>query len=132
MATSWSVRGDVIHIEVPMLSASLNRYAYSHWRLQHGDKTRWYRAMAAIVASGCPTAGGPRRVDVTRYGPRRIDPDNLVGGLKPVLDAMRAVRLIVDDDDKHLVLRAHNATPGTVIRGTVIEISPIAPDDVSP
>lgn len=52
-----------------------------------------------------PDATGRRRVSVTRrYGGRaqKMDRGNLIGGCKPLLDAMTRVGLIVDDKEEFL------------------------------
>lgn len=50
-------------------------------------------------------------VRVTRYAPEHqwLDPDNLVGGLKPLLDALKAHEVIRDDTAKAIELEAHQA-----------------------
>ncbi len=41
--------------------------------------------------------GERRRIVITRYGARVLDYDNLVGGAKPLVDAIRRSELIEDD-----------------------------------
>ena len=38
----------------------------------------------------------------TRYGPKTLDEDNLIGSLKPVIDALRWSHVIIDDTPDHL------------------------------
>ena len=45
-----------------------------------------------------------RRVTITTFRPRRLDPDNAVGGCKVLLDAMRDIGLIRNDSPKWLEL----------------------------
>ena len=40
------------------------------------------------------------RLLITRYGSRMLDADNLAGGCKPLIDAVRRAGLIADDDPK--------------------------------
>jgi Holliday junction resolvase RusA-like endonuclease len=44
-----------------------------------------------------------RRVRVTRFG-RQLDYDNLVGGCKPLVDALVRAGLIVDDSPDHVAV----------------------------
>lgn len=48
------------------------------------------------------------RIEVTRFAPAHhwLDPDNLVGGLKPVLDALKAHQVIDDDTAGAIDLQA--------------------------
>lgn len=71
---------------------------------------QWSPATSAEImeptAPGCPPTKR-RRVRFTVYWrTRRVDPDNLAGGLKPVLDAMRDVGLIKNDSPRWLDMPA--------------------------
>jgi len=65
-------------------------------------------------------------VRVTRYAPAHhwLDPDNLTGGLKPVLDALKAHALIDNDTAKDVELEARQAVSDTnLARWTEIRLS---------
>ena len=65
-------------------------------------------------------------ITVTRYAPahRWLDPDNLAGGLKPVLDALKVHELIDDDSPKAIELVANQAISETnLARWTAIRLS---------
>lgn len=65
-------------------------------------------------------------VCVTRYAPAHhwLDPDNLTGGLKPVLDALKAHELIDNDTAKDIDLVATQAISETnLARWTAIRLS---------
>lgn len=91
------------HLHLPIDARSQNQ-------LHSKGGGRWaYRAHAkAIVAAlgiarHIPRAAIKRRVTLTRiWGKRQraFDRGNLIGGLKPVLDGLRDVGLIVDDSAK--------------------------------
>ena len=99
----------MIRIFVPEASPSLNKYAYAHWRVQHRDKERWgdmlFYACARVSA---PKAIGRRRVIVERYGKRALDPDNGAGGCKIILDGLRKLGMLVDDNDRFVELVFRN------------------------
>lgn len=61
-------------------------------------------------------------VRITRYGSKLLDPDNLCGGVKPLLDAIRYEGLIPDDspDQIALIVRQKKTKPN--LTGTLIEI----------
>lgn len=67
---------------------------------------------------------------VTRYAPAHhwLDPDNLTGGLKPVLDALKAHEVIDNDTAKDVALEAHQAVSETnLARWTEIRLTLDAP-----
>ncbi len=57
---------------------------------------------------GCQAGSGdssPRfRLLISRYAARSLDADNLAGGCKPLIDAIRRAGIIPDDDPKTVVL----------------------------
>jgi hypothetical protein len=66
--------------------------------------------MAAMRAHGVPKATGRRALVLIRFfsgRERARDYDNLVGGMKPVLDAMVLAGLIVGDDPGSVVVTYH-------------------------
>jgi len=69
-------------------------------------------------------AGGPGRITVriTRFGTRLLDADNLCGGVKYLLDALRYAKVIPEDNPQaiRLVVSQIKAAKGS--RGTKIEI----------
>ena len=48
----------------------------------------------------------PVTISGTRWGKQRLDPDNLIGSLKPVIDALRWAMVIDDDTEKHVSIGA--------------------------
>lgn len=76
---------------------------------------------------------GRRRVTVTRVypatpGQRRFDPDNLKGGLKPILDALRKRGWLVNDSTKWCDVpepqQKHGPRHATVVTVTDIDRCP--------
>jgi hypothetical protein len=65
-------------------------------------------------------------VRVIRYAPAHhwLDPDNLTGGLKPVLDALKAYKVIDNDTAKDVDLEVRQAVSDTnLARWTEIRLS---------
>jgi hypothetical protein len=65
-------------------------------------------------------------IRVTRYAPAHhwLDPDNLTGGLKPVLDGLKAHELIDNDTAKDITLETHQDVSTTNLpRWTEIRLS---------
>lgn len=73
------------------------------WK-QHGGATNYYRAEKA-------------KVRITRFSHHLLDPDNLHGSAKIVLDALKKIGLIADDapDRLWLICEQESGAPRTVI-----------------
>jgi len=72
-------------------------------------------------------AASPRmRVAITIFHPRVFDQDNLVGSLKPILDALRNLGFIVNDSIDKLELMEPTQVKSKE-KKTLVAISPIAP-----
>ncbi len=110
----------MIALELPTAPPSLNRYRAMHGLAQHRlGRKLWADVCAVLLAQGHGTrlrvaemqgrrawlrlispAAGPRYVRIVRRHRRacdELDFDNLVGGCKPLVDALVKVRLIEDD-----------------------------------
>jgi hypothetical protein len=93
----------MITLAIPVEVVSANvlrrrfRHPHAYRKLRH---SYGWALLAEAINQGAPMADGPRRVRITRIigkGGRMFDPDNLVGGAKPLVDELVAARLIVDD-----------------------------------
>ena len=110
----------MIALEIPTAPPSLNRYRAMHGLAQHRlGRKLWAEVCATLVRAGhanrmrvvemkgrrawlrlVSPATGPRLVRIVRrYRSARyeLDHDNLVGGCKPLVDALVKVGLIADD-----------------------------------
>lgn len=109
----------MITLDIPRATPSMNVTHHKHWRVMHQQKKLWAQEIWVAAAQGhrVPEKAPERaKVTVTRYG-RLLDPDNFIGGLKSVLDGLKAEGLILDDNAKHLELIAtqQKGAPRTVI-----------------
>lgn len=100
----------MIVLRIPEASPSLNEFSFSHWRKQHTLKKKWLAMLtSAAIAAKATKATGKRKLTIERYGLRRLDPDNIVGGAKGcIIDNLRALSLLVDDHDDAVELSARN------------------------
>ncbi|HXH05456.1 MAG TPA: hypothetical protein VNI83_02585 [Vicinamibacterales bacterium] len=122
--------GVELRLVVPIPSPSLNELVGrgSWWRYQTAART--WRRLIGEAYYAARAAGGPAiwpdpppahvRIEIERYtSATLLDPDNFAGGVKPVLDGLKACRLIPDDSSAaiELVLRQHRTHgAATVIR----------------
>jgi len=100
-------------LEVPEASPSLNRFAntrrpYAYQQVRNEWRgyltSAWWEAKGQWPMLARLTPPRRARLTVTRFSPRTLDHDNLVGGLKPVIDGLRWLQLIHDDDADSLAL----------------------------
>jgi hypothetical protein len=103
----------MINIRVPMVPPSPNelRRKYRHWQAYARLRRKWEEALKYGVASGRSrhfledsAAHYKMRVAVTVHHLRETDPDNLVGSLKPILDALQNIKFLCNDNALHLEL----------------------------
>ncbi len=86
-------------------------------------KARWAKwLLVEVKRTGAEVATGKRRLTIERHGKRRLDIDNIIGGCKGcITDNLRALKMLVDDDDTSIEFVARNAkllkgeSPHTVI-----------------
>ena len=85
---------------------SLNEIQGWHWRhvVQEKQRVGWLLLSALSNVPAIPRATGKRRLTIIRHGKGQLDRSNLWGGVKWLEDAIRARRLILDDDEDHCEL----------------------------
>ncbi len=128
-------------IVLPFASPSQNQLDRWHWtkkrRLRDECCLRfeaWMRRRG-IDKDALPRVR--RRVHVVRYGARTLDYGNLVGGFKPILDALRMQGMLVDDCPRWVEERYEQCPRGGMVVGdhdvgprgecTVVTITDIEP-----
>jgi hypothetical protein len=98
----------VIKLEIPRVPLALNEMLRIGWRHRHRHNKLWNKEVfyalhqAGYMQSRTPYAKA--RVTIDRGGRREMDFDNLIGTVKPVVDALRYAHVLVDDSPKHLEL----------------------------
>jgi len=136
-------------LQLPGVTPSLNVLRDLHWARYKKMREEWFlKLRAKWGASAIPVPTGRRLVVIVRYGKRALDPDNLQGGVKPLVDALKPGRtergvyksgvkagqswvrtrlglgLILEDDDGFLQLEVRN---GRLLPGqkpyTIVTIS---------
>ena len=95
-------------IYIPKITPSLNEVLRRHWSINYAEKRSWIGWITVLV--GVP-ACQYRRIIITRVATRDLDPDNLAGGCKSLLDAIRDVGLILDDDAKSVSVEYRQRRP---------------------
>ena len=116
-------------IEIPELTMSVNELMreYAHPQAKKRERDRWHWLVRKAI--------GRRReirpiecceVTVHRCGPRPLDWDNMGGGLKFLIDALKSNKIVLDDNKK-VIQRLHLEQPKVPGREakTVVEIVPL-------
>jgi hypothetical protein len=111
-------------LRIPRASPSLNDFSNPHrtgkWKYRQLRRL-WHGAVKDAILEARVADRQPLRwprppkglvyLVVTRYAPEHhwLDADNLAGGLKPVLDALKAFDVIDDDHTKAIELTTRQA-----------------------
>ena len=118
---SWAIR-------VPMPTPSLNQIQGKHWRVIHRMTQNMQTAVMVACANGpaIPKATGKRKVLITRHGKGILDADNLAGGAKSLIDALKLRGLLLDDDPAHVEVVYRQVLERTAKPYTSVEIQEAA------
>jgi len=92
---------------IPELTPSLNKLVKgrTHWTVYRDWQKDWfYRVKLATqdIEIPPPAPMEKRMIEVTSYRVALLDPDNLKGGMKLMLDAFVSANLLYDDGPKFL------------------------------
>jgi hypothetical protein len=121
-------------IYIPRVTPSLNVTIRQHWAKRAREKEMWRRYL--LVAMGPGEHPVYRRICITRIAAGKgLDPDNLAGGCKQLVDAIRDAGLIEDDDEASVSIEYVQRPPrdgeakGTQIDFWTIEELRVAPGE---
>ena len=119
----------MIKLTIPRVPPSPNELLGFHWRYRKKNCDLWQREVFyALLQEGHrnPVPYGRAKVTIDRHSHGELDPDNLVGCVKPIIDALRYAYVLVDDSPAHLVLTVtQQRCPRRVGPKTLIEIQPL-------
>jgi hypothetical protein len=117
-----------VKITIGVPSPSANEWTYKHWRAYSRIKKRWldHLSIAWLPQRLHLSEPLPRVIlAVERASIRLLDEDNLVAGLKPIIDGLRALGIIVDDtpDRFTLGMMVQHKVPHKVEQRTILRIA---------
>lgn len=95
-----------MRLVIPHIPASPNRWNGKHWSVYRRSRKLWDRLVwGAMAQVGAKAERLPKAtVRIVRQASRKLDKDNLYGACKPVVDALKANWLILDDSPEHIEL----------------------------
>lgn len=117
MAIAWSL---ITSQPVQGLNTILDWKEKAAWRYAREQDTWRHLLGQWALADRIPAAIGKRRLTLERVysgGQCPLDTYDLIGGIRPVIDALRSTLIVVADDDgiEHVVTQRRGDVPQTVI-----------------
>lgn len=110
--------GAPVRIVVPFDANVLSLNKRLHWRSRHRlNQQAKEAARLAWMQAGSPRLRGPVAVTVTLHRGRKVDPDNALGALKPLVDALFKDGITPDDSAEWVAFRPVRQVPGKEYRG---------------
>lgn len=109
--------------EIPMATPSLNKVKRMHFHAYRKLREQYENILRSRMTD-IDVAYGLRRVDIIRFGSRELDHDNLVGGCKPLVDALKRCGLIVDDSPRHVRINYEQRKSPRKEARTVVTVLP--------
>jgi len=101
---TWTIK---VNHDCPSLN--LYTYAMSPFKQSRDKKMWWMLIRAGVGFLEVPRATGRRKLTIERHARKGLDPDNLLGGAKCcITDNLKKMGLLVDDNDKWVVLEGRN------------------------
>jgi hypothetical protein len=118
------VRETGMKLDIPDVPPSLNRTLRMHWAKKQDIKNSWILLIRQQLNGAYLKPIVKMRCKITLCHARAYDKDNLYGSVKPLVDALRFNRLIMDDTAKYLDLTVEQSQCAHKERHTVIELDP--------
>lgn len=111
----------MIEFVIPDCAPSPNRVLRMHWSAQKKLRDLWHKWVWVACVQGKIPMHMPlafAHIQIERRGRKAMDPDNLMGAQKPLIDGLRIHGLIEDDDDKHVTVKVTQSLgePRTIVR----------------
>ena len=101
---------------------SLNHFQGHHWTKKDNETKKWEKAIWAKCQGRPFKAKGKMKVRITSLRTRLLDHDNLIGGAKSLVDAMKRLEMIVDDSPEFVEVEYAQQKVGANQSQTVIEL----------
>ncbi len=99
-ATKGHERELIVSAEIPKKIQSNNELVKFHWRKYDQYKKSWFEFIGYLMPWRKEAPSEKRLVVITSYRKALLDRDNLIGGAKPIPDALKKQKLIRDDSEE--------------------------------
>lgn len=96
-----------IHLVIDRKIESNNKFTTSHWRVYHRYSKLWFEEVGwELLKFGyLSPVKTKKKVKIVSHRSRLLDKDNLYGGAKATIDALKNHGLIKDDSPKWITLK---------------------------
>ena len=111
----------VMRIVIDDVPESLNKVLRMHWAVRKRYNDKWYALVRSQIVPRRRKPKGKMVVFISLMRKRLLDKDNLYGSCKVIVDGIKQLDLIVDDDPKHLDLHCTQMTGKTKATIIIIE-----------
>lgn len=88
-------------------SPSLNQLLGMHWAVRLKSERKWFHAIIATAGFKKPPETRFIILTLTSYRVKLLDVDNLIGGMKKLLDAIVRAGYMKDDSPEHCTVNYH-------------------------
>lgn len=109
-----------LHIDKTILSR--NNLDKMHWSKKSAYSKEWEQLIWAATNCRPPSASRKMRVKITASRIRLLDMDNLIGGCKGLLDAIKRLGMIVDDRPEYVEVEYQQIKARPMNAQTIIEL----------
>jgi hypothetical protein len=104
---------------------SQNKTQWAHWTAYHHYATKWRNALTLCLGRCSSPPDGKMKVTIASFRSRLLDQGNLVGGAKPIPDALKHLGWIKDDTPDLVDIAYSQSKTDRKKRGTEITIQPL-------
>lgn len=109
-----------IILVIPKMSQSRNQLDSMHWAERHRQSKIWDMEVKIIKArQNWEDRMYKQKVIITSYRKRKLDADNLSGGLKSCLDSLVKNKLLVDDRPEWVEIEYKQEIDSKNVRTTI-------------
>ncbi len=86
-----------LYLEIDAVPKSLNVKLRSHFHKNHRERLAWTNIIGYKISERPKEPLTKVSISIIRHSHRMLDYDGLVGSMKPVVDALKHLRVISDD-----------------------------------
>ncbi len=86
-----------LYLEIDAVPKSLNVKLRSHYLKNHRERLAWTNLIGYHLKDRPEKPLSKVSISIVRHAHRMLDYDGLVGSMKPIVDALKHLRIIIDD-----------------------------------
>lgn len=113
----------MLKLTIPVVPPSTNKLMRMHYIDRYKLMNMWEWLVKLELCNSDVTVGRAKtkkKISIVQFRKRLLDPDNLYGSCKPLLDALTKNFLIVDDNERWAILEVRQAIDAKNIRTEIL------------